>query len=93
MLNSSIAIQLLPLSETDRIQLIDKVIAFIKSRHDRVIVGPFETVIEGEFSHIMETLKKSIELAGSDCDNIFANIKINYGSILSIDEKITKHNP
>ncbi|MBF0710499.1 MULTISPECIES: thiamine-binding protein [unclassified Gemella] len=93
MLNSSISIQILPLSNLNRIELIDRVITFIKSRHNRVFVGPFETVIEGEFSYIMETLQKSIEIAGHDCENIFANVKINYGDILSIDEKITKHRP
>ncbi|MDO4814587.1 MAG: thiamine-binding protein [Gemella sp.] len=90
-MNSSISIQILPLSNVDRIALIDEIIAFIKSRHDKVEVGPFETVIEGEFPYVMETLQKSIELAGQDCDNIFANVKINYGNILSIDEKVTKH--
>lgn len=94
MLNSSIALQILPLSEStssDRIKIIDEVIALIKFRHDNVLVGPFETVIEGELSHLIKTLEDVIKLAGEKNDNIFANVKINYGSILSIDEKITKH--
>ena len=36
-------------------------------------------------------LGKAIELAGSQADNVFANVKINYGEILSIDEKLEKY--
>lgn len=94
MQNSSIALQILPLSESttsDRIKLIDEAITFIKSRHDKVLVGPFETVIEGELSHLIKTLEDVIKLVGEKNDNIFANVKINYGKILSTDEKIAKH--
>lgn len=39
----------------------------------------------------MAILKKAIELAGEEADNIFANVKINYGEILTIDEKLEKY--
>lgn len=53
---------------------------------------PFETVIEGEFNELMTTLKECLELAGEGSNNIFANVKINYGDVLTIDEKISKFN-
>lgn len=92
MLNCSIALQILPLGNKNRIDIIDKVIFYLKSRHENLVVSPFETVIEGEFNYLMETLKNVIELAGENHNNIFANVKINYGSILTIDEKIKKFN-
>lgn len=92
MLNCSIALQILPLGDKSRIDVIDKVIFYLKSRHENLVVSPFETVIEGEFNYLIETLKNAIELAGENHNNIFANVKINYGSILTIDEKIKKFN-
>ena len=38
------------------------------------------------------TLKECLVLAGEDSKNIFANVKINYGDVLTIDEKISKFN-
>ena len=92
MQNCSIALQILPLGEGDRIKTIDKVINYIMSKHKDIVVSPFETVIEGDFDDLMATLKQCLLIAGDDCDNIFANVKINYGSILTIDEKISKFN-
>lgn len=91
MINASIALQILPLGTEERLALIDEVIAYLKNRHPDLLVTPFETVIEGDYDKIMTTLKGVIELAGKDCDNIFANVKINYGRILTIDEKIGHH--
>lgn len=92
MLNCSIAIQILPLGEKERIDIIDKVIYYIKSRHSSVQVTPFETVIEGNYDELMNTLKEVILIAGEEHNNIFANVKINYGSIMTINEKISKFN-
>ena len=50
-----------------------------------------ETVLEGDWEELMAILKKSIGLAGEEADNIFANVKINYGEILTIDEKLEKY--
>lgn len=90
MLNCSIALQILPLGDGDRLAVIDNVIDYIMSRHKNIIVTPFETVIEGEYEDLMTTLKEAIMLAGENHNNIFANVKINYGSIMTIDEKINK---
>ncbi|MGX7111602.1 thiamine-binding protein [Gemella cuniculi] len=92
MQNCSIALQILPLENNDsrRIKTIDNVIHYIQKRHSNVVISPFETVIEGELDELITTLKECLVLAGKDSNNIFANVKINYGSILTIDEKLSK---
>lgn len=91
-MNCSIALQILPLSNPDRIVIIDNVIKFLRSHTNvTVVVTPFETVLQGEYTRLMTILKDAILLAGKECDNIFANVKINYGNILSIDDKLEKY--
>ena len=93
MINCSIALQILPLDNHDgRLKIIDKVIYFLQNKHSNILVTPFETVIEGEFNELMDTLKECFVLAGEDSKNIFANVKINYGDILTINEKTDKFN-
>ena len=92
-MKASIALQVLPLSQgVDRIAVIDRVIAYLQSQEVTMVVTPFETVLEGEFDELMRILKEAIEVAGQGADNIFANVKINVGKILSIDEKLEKYN-
>ncbi|MGT2755209.1 thiamine-binding protein [Streptococcus ovis] len=90
-MKASIALQILPLSSSDRIAVIDKVIAYLQEQPVKQVVTPFETVLEGEWEELFPILKTAIELAGSEAENIFANVKINYGQILSIEEKIEKY--
>ena len=91
-MKASIAVQILPLTTDDnRLLIIEKVIGFLRDQPVKQIVTPFETVLEGEWQELMDILKKAIELAGDESDNIFANVKINYGEILSIDEKLEKY--
>ena len=40
----------------------------------------------------MRILKEALEVAGQGAYNVFANVKINIGEILSIDEKLEKYN-
>ena len=40
----------------------------------------------------MRIFKEALEVAGQGADNVFANVKINIGEILSIDEKLEKYN-
>ena len=92
-MKASIALQVLPLSQgIDRVALIDKVIVYLQTQGVTMVVTPFETVLEGEFDELMRILKESLEVAGQGADNVFANVKINIGEILSIDEKLEKHN-
>ena len=92
-MKASIALQVLPLSQgIDRIAVIDKVIAYLQSQEVTMVVTPFETVLEGDFDQLMRILKEALEVAGQGADNVFANLKINIGEILSIDEKLEKYN-
>ena len=87
MINCSIALQILPLDNHDgRLKIIDKIIYFLQNKHSNVNVTPWE------FNELMDTLKECFVLAGEDSKNIFANVKINYGDVLTINEKIDKFN-
>ena len=92
-MKASIALQVFPLTQgIDRIAVIDQVIAYLQTQGVTMVVTPFETVLEGEFDELMRILKEVLEVAGQGADNVFANVKINVGEILSIDEKLEKHN-
>jgi len=91
-MKASIALQVLPLAQgIDRIAVIDQVIAYLQAQEVTMVVTPFETVLEGEFDELMRILKEALEVAGQEADNVFANVKINVGEILSIDEKLEKY--
>lgn len=91
-MRASIALQILPLSQDiNRLAVIDKVISYLQDQPVKQVVTPFETVLEGDWEDLMVILKRAIEIAGSEVDNVFANVKINYGEILTIDEKLEKY--
>ena len=91
-MKASIALQVLPLSQgIDRIAVIDKVIDYLQAQEVTMVVTPFETVLEVEFDELMRILKEALEVVGQGADNVFANVKINIGEILSIDEKLEKY--
>ena len=91
-MKASIALQVLPLSQgIDRIAIIDQVIAYLQAQSVTMVVTPFETVLEGEFDELMRILKEALEVSGQEADNVFANVKINIGEILSIDDKLEKY--
>lgn len=91
-MKASIALQVLPLAQgIDRIAVIDQVIAYLQAQEVTMVVTPFETVLEGEFDELMRILKEALEVARQETDNVFANVKINVGEILSIDEKLEKY--
>ena len=91
-MKASVALQVLPLSQgINRIAIIDQVIAYLQAQSVTMVVTPFETVLEGDFDQLMRILKEVLEVAGQEADNVFANVKINVGEILSIDEKLEKY--
>lgn len=91
-MKASLALQILPLSQdVNGLEVIDKVNNYLQSQPVKQVVTPFETVLEGEWDFLMAILKTAIELAGEEADNVFANVKINYGEILTIDEKLEKY--
>ena len=81
-INASVAIQVLPntCENKEVVRIVDKVIEYIKSKNLEMVVGPFETTIEG-----------AVE-AGAE--SVMSYVKINYkprGEILTIEEKIKKY--
>ena len=94
---ASIAIQVLPQSvKGDEIlAIVDKVIAYIKSTGLTAVVGPFETVIEGDFDKLMEIAKECQKICIREgAESLLTYIKIAYnpnGGTWSIDEKTAKH--
>jgi len=95
---ASIAIQVLPQSVTgdETLNIVDKVIAYIKSTGLKTIVGPFETVIEGDFDKLMNIAKEcQLICIREGAASLLTYIKIAYspsGGTWSINEKIAKHN-
>ena len=100
MINSSIAIQVLPKfdqgsSDQEIIRVVDAVISYIASLDVRYEVGPFETTVEGPYETLIEIIRRSNEICiEQGADQVYTYVKINYASkkkILTIDEKISKH--
>ncbi len=97
-MNASIAIQILPNKQDDQetIRIVDEVIDYIRSTGLHYYVGPSETSIEGDDLHqlidILENCMTTAAKAGSD--SVSAYVKLEYRperSVLTIDEKVTKH--
>lgn len=97
-MKANVAIQILPTAPNDQeiVRIVDEVIAYIKSTGLRYFVGPSETSIEGEDLHqllsVVEECMRTANRAGSE--KVSAYVKLVYkpeGSVLGIDEKITKH--
>lgn len=95
MIQSSIAIQVLPKAEgAEMIRIVDAVIAYIKSTGLNTYVGPFETTVEGDYDALMEIVKNCQLICISEgAPSVMSYVKINYNpnGILTIDEKVSKH--
>jgi uncharacterized protein YqgV (UPF0045/DUF77 family) len=94
---ASIAIQVLPQSVAgdELLEIVDKVIAYIKDTGLNSVVGPFETVIEGDFNQLMDIAKECQKICVREgAKGLLTYIKIAYnpdGGTWSIDEKTAKH--
>ena len=64
MYTTSIAIQILPdVSDIKKVcEIVDEVISYIESTGCHYEVGPFETVVEGEFDTLMDIIKRCTEI-------------------------------
>lgn len=96
MYTTSIAIQVLPDVSDIKVvcQIVDEVIAYIKSTGCHYEVGPFETVVEGEFDTLMQIVKRCQEIpieAGAPSTKAYVKIFHSPKGILTIDEKIGKY--
>ena len=94
---ASLAIQVLPQSAagSEVLQIVDKVIFYIKSTGLKTVVGPFETVIEGDFEKLMEIAKEcQLICIREGAQGLMTYMKMAYNphdGIWSIDEKVAKH--
>jgi len=94
---ASIAIQVLPQSAAgdEILDIVDKVIDYIKSTGLKTFVGPFETVIEGDFNKLMDIAKEcQLICIREGAADLLTYLKIAYkpnGGTWSIDEKTSKH--
>ena len=94
---ASLAIQVLPLSVSgdELLHIVDKVIAYIKSTGLNMVVGPFETVIEGEFEKLMGIAAECQRICIREgAAGLLTNMKMAYnpkGGVWSIETKTAKH--
>lgn len=92
----SVAIQVLPQIEDSKvIPIVDQVIDYIKSLGLNMVVGPFETTVEGDLDTLMDMVKQAqrICIAGG-APHVLSYIKIHYSpqqGIWSIGHKTDKH--
>jgi len=92
----SVAIQVLPQVEDAKvIGIVDKVIDYISSLGLTMMVGPFETVVEGELDELMNMVKEcQLICISAGAPHVLSYIKIHYSpdGIWSIGHKTDKHN-
>ena len=96
MYTTSIAVQILPdVSDIRKVcEIVDEVIAYIKSTGCHYEVGPFETVVEGEFNILMNIIKRCTEIpieVGAPAVQAYVKINHNPSGVLTIGEKIDKY--
>ncbi len=97
-MNSSIAIQILPgVQETaEVVRIVDAVIEYIRGTGLTYSVGAFETTVEGELDELMAIAKEAQLIAIREgAPSVSMYLKSVYrpeGGVLTIDEKISKHN-
>ena len=96
MYTTSIAIQILPdVSDIKKVcEIVDQVIAYIESTGCHYEVGPFETVVEGEFDILMQIIKRCTEItieAGAPAVKAYVKINHNPSGVLTLNEKFDKY--
>jgi uncharacterized protein YqgV (UPF0045/DUF77 family) len=95
---ASLAIQVLPQSVggDEVLRIVDTVIAYIKSTGLNMVVGPFETVIEGEFDKLMDIAAECQRICIREgATGLLNYMKMAYNpgaGVWSIEKKTAKHN-
>jgi uncharacterized protein YqgV (UPF0045/DUF77 family) len=90
----NIALQILPSSKTIHpYTLVDKAIEVIAASGLRYKVTPFETVMEGGYDKIMETIKAAQEACyNAGADSLMTYVKIQTSRLdVSIEDKTGKY--
>lgn len=95
-MNASVAIQILPKVDgnAETCRVVDAVIDYIKSYNLPTVVGPFETVIEGDYDVLMEIVRGCPKVCvEAGAPGLLGYVKINYnpGGVMTMDEKIGKY--
>ncbi|TRX70743.1 thiamine-binding protein [Carboxylicivirga sp. M1479] len=91
----NVAIQVLPMSnEHDMYDMVDSAIELIQKSGLKYKVTPFETVVEGVYSEVMQLVQKVQEACyESGAQKLLCNLKIQSHSIdeVTIEDKIGKY--
>ena len=95
-MNASVAIQILPqqVEQKKMLECVDAVIAFIASCGVTYTVGPFETVLEGDFEVLMEIVHRCFQICiEAGAPGALGYVKVNYcpDGVLTIGEKTEKY--
>ena len=97
-MKTSIAIQIEPNCQDDyeAVRIVDEVIDYIRSPGLHYYVGPSETSSEGDDRHqLLDILENCVLVAArAGSAKVSGYVKLVYkpqGSVLTIDEKVTKH--
>lgn len=94
-MNASVAIQVLPqnVEQKKMLQCVDSVIEYIAGLDVNYVVGPFETVIEGDFDVLMEIVRNCFRICvAAGAPGVLGYVKVNYcpDGVLTIAEKTDK---
>jgi len=90
----NLAIQVLPSSQKNNYDIIDKAIEYIKKSGLKSIVCPFETVIEGDYDKIMEIVKQvQLICFEAGADELIVNLKIQNNKFrdVTLEQKMEKY--
>ena len=97
-MEASVAIQVLPqrVETTEEVvRIVDEAIAYITSEFPDAYVGPFETVIEGDYDHCMRVVAEVSRIAAAaGAPEVATYVKVFFApetGVLTTEEKIGKY--
>ena len=95
-MNASVAIQVLPqqVEREKMLACVDAVIQYIAGCDVHYTVGPFETVLEGDFEVLMEIVRNCFRICvAAGAPGVLGYVKVNYcpDGVLTIAEKTDKY--
>lgn len=91
MADVNVSLQVLPVVSEERIySVVDRVIEMIEKSGVKYEVGPMETTMEGDLTHLLEIVKKAQDICVEQgADRIVSIVKIDYRKEgVTMDEKI-----
>ncbi len=91
MADVNVSLQVLPVVSEERIySVVDRVIEMIEKSGVKYEVGPMETTMEGDLTHLLKIVKKAQDICVEQgADRIVSIVKIDYRKEgVTMDEKI-----